>query len=251
MNRVRTVGLTLDVPGRRLLDGLDLMVDAGECVAIMGPSGSGKTSLLNCLCGITQPSAGTVFVDDVDVSGLGTAARAAFRLRHVGLVFQFGELLPELTVIENVALPLRLLGVGRVEAEHRATQGLREVGVDDHGAKHPDALSGGEMQRAGIARALSHAPKLVLADEPTGALDEANAAIVTELLSGAARKSGSTVIIATHDPLVAAMADRVYRLRGGRLDSTAESRPNPVSIERASATSRREPTPDSGLEVVS
>lgn len=217
MSQLDVHGLTLDVPGRRLFDGITFTAEPGEFIAIMGPSGSGKTSLLNCLCGIAAPTAGSVIIDGVEVTRLGSTARAAFRLKHVGLVFQFGELLPELTVVENVSLPLRLLGVGREEAERRATDWLIRLGIGPHGGQHPDRLSGGEIQRAGIARALAHAPTLVLADEPTGALDEANASRIAGLLLTTAKETGTTVIVATHDPLVAARADRVLRLRDGQL----------------------------------
>jgi putative ABC transport system ATP-binding protein len=153
----------------------------------------------------------------MDVTRLGATQRSAFRLRRVGLVFQFGELLPELTVLENVTMPLRLLGVERAESEARADGWLVRLGLDGFGEKHPDALSGGEIQRAGIARALVHEPRLVLADEPTGALDEENADLVARMLAGAATETGAAVVIATHDPRVASAADRVLRLRDSRL----------------------------------
>jgi ABC-type lipoprotein export system ATPase subunit len=217
-------GLTLDIPGRVLLDGLDLTATPGECIAVMGPSGSGKTSLLNCLCGIVRPTSGSVRVCGVEISQLGESRRAHFRLRRIGMVFQFGELLPELSVLENVALPLRLMGVTRTEAECRAVDWLERLGLGARGGAHPDVLSGGEVQRAGIARALVHAPALVLADEPTGSLDEENAGIVAGMLVGAAKDLGATVVIATHDPLVASVADRVLRLRDGRLGTAADVR---------------------------
>ncbi|MEJ7762101.1 MAG: ABC transporter ATP-binding protein [Thermomicrobiales bacterium] len=222
MRRLTVSGLTMEVPGRRLLDGLDLMVGKGDCLAVMGPSGSGKTSLLNALCGITVPAAGTVILDGTDLSRLKAGARADFRLRHIGLVFQFGELLPELSVLENVSLPLRLAGTKRAEAERRAADWLDRVGLSAHAAKHPEALSGGEVQRAGIARALCHGPGLVLADEPTGALDEVNAELVTGLLVEQAKALGAAVVIATHDLTVAARADRVLRLRDGQLETSGE-----------------------------
>ncbi|MEJ7652581.1 MAG: ABC transporter ATP-binding protein [Chloroflexia bacterium] len=210
-------GLSLDVPGRKVMDGVELAVHAGECVAVMGPSGSGKTSLLNCLCGITTPSSGAVRVGGTDLGCLRLSKRSAFRLRHVGMVFQFGELLPELSALENVALPLRLQGISRTEAEAAARRWLDRVDLAGRGEAHSDALSGGEVQRIGIARALAHAPLLVLADEPTGALDEENGMLVAGLLVGAAKELGAAVVIATHDPLVAQQADRVLRLREGCL----------------------------------
>lgn len=216
--------LSLDVPGRRLLDSVDLEAEVGECVAVMGPSGSGKTSLLNCLCGITTPSSGSMRINGVELTSLGLSERAAFRLRRIGIVFQFGELLPELTALENVALPLRLMGSSRGEAERRAGEWLERVGLSEHSEAHPDALSGGEVQRVGIARALAHEPRLVLADEPTGALDEDNTVRVMRLLTGAAKDLGATMMVTTHDPLVASRTDRVLRLREGRL--TPVEKPN-------------------------
>ncbi|WP_273844393.1 ABC transporter ATP-binding protein [Rubrobacter calidifluminis] len=223
--------LSLDVPGRRLLDGVSFEAGAGECLAVVGPSGAGKTSLLNCLCGIAKPTAGSVWIEGAELSSLGPSRRAAFRLRNIGMVFQFGELLPELSALENVALPLRLMGVSRREAERRAAKWLEKLGLGERGGAHPDTLSGGELQRVGIARALVHEPKLVLADEPTGALDEENTGRIAALLAGTAGELGITVILVTHDPLVASKASRVLRLREGRLvpadssDSTKEVRP--------------------------
>lgn len=216
---IRVSNLTLDVPGRRLLDEVDFDVGAGECLAVMGPSGSGKTSLLNCLCGITTPASGRIRIDGTELTDLGLSRRTAFRLRYVGMVFQFGELLPELSALENVALPLRLMGASRREAERQASGWLDRLGLDD-GKARPETLSGGEIQRVAIARALAHEPRLVLADEPTGALDEENSLRVVELLVGAAKDLGAAVIVATHDPLVASRADLVLRLFDGRLAPT-------------------------------
>ena len=221
MNRLEVIGLSLEVPGRRLLADVDFTAEGGACVAVMGPSGAGKTSLLNCLCGIVQPTAGSVSVDGTEVTGLRSSERAEFRLRRIGIVFQFGELLPELNLIENIALPLRLARVPRRVAEERAADWLNRLGMAGREDDRPDVLSGGEIQRAAIARALVHEPPLVLADEPTGALDEQNSRHVAGLLAEMAKVVGATVIVATHDPLVAAMTDRTLRLRGGRLAPAA------------------------------
>lgn len=223
MGRLEVSNLSLDVPGRRLLKGVSLAGEAGECLAVMGPSGAGKTSLLNCLCGIAAPSGGSVWVDGVELTALGPSKLADFRLRRIGMVFQFGELLPELTTLENVALPLRLLGSSRRDSERRAGEWLERLGLGGRGGMHPDTLSGGEVQRAGIARALAHEPRLVLADEPTGALDEENTARIAGLLVGTAKELGATVVVTTHDPLVASRADRVLRLREGHLTPARES----------------------------
>jgi len=215
MQRLVVSDLALRVPGRVLFDGISFAADPGEMLAVMGPSGSGKTSLLNCLSGISVPSRGTVTIDGTATSRLGASGRASFRLAHIGLVFQFGELLPELPVVENVALPLCLLGTKRREAEYLALSILDRLGLGDRGDAHPDVLSGGEVQRVAIARALVHRPGLVLADEPTGALDERNAVELMALLGEQARELGATVVVATHDPLVAERVDRVLRLRHG------------------------------------
>ena len=205
--------LSLSVPGRRLLDKVDLTISAGECVAVMGPSGAGKTSLLNCVSGINTPDNGVVVVGGVELSRLPVAKRSAFRLRRVGVVFQFGELLPELTARQNVALPSRLTGMGREEAEELASAWLDRFGLADQMDSHPDSMSGGEQQRVGLARALAHRPALLLADEPTGMLDEQNTRQVVELMVEAARELGTAVLVATHDSTVALAADRVFRVQ--------------------------------------
>lgn len=219
MVRLVARDLSLEVPGRRLLDGLDLQAASGECTAIVGPSGSGKTSLLNCLCGIVSPTTGSVWMDDMELSALRAAKRSRFRLHNVGMVFQFGELLPELTALENVALPLRMMGADRGDAEQRAGEWLGRLGIEgpELRSSRPERLSGGEVQRVGVARALVHEPDLVLADEPTGALDEENTSLVVDLLASAAKELGAVVIVVTHDAAVAAKADRALKLSDGVL----------------------------------
>src|SRR3954451_6585262 len=216
-------GVAVDITGRRLLDHVDLAVPAGECVAIMGPSGVGKTSLLNCVAGIATPTSGSVLVDGVDVSAMSRRGRAAFRLRRMGLVFQFGELLPELTVAENVALPSRLMGMSREAAADRAVPLLARFDLADRAGSHPQQLSGGEQQLVGIARALAHEPVLVLADEPTGMLDAANTARVADLLIHASRELGAATVVVTHDRDVARRADRVLAVVDGSLTATGRS----------------------------
>ena len=215
--------LNYSLPSRLLLDGINLSVAAGEAVAIMGPSGSGKSTLLNCLAGIALPSGGSVIVDGENLTAMPVSDRARLRLRRIGVVFQFGELLPELTVLENVSVPLRLQGRKAKDATASARAMLGQLDVAGHADKHPSALSGGEIQRVGIARALAHAPAVVLADEPTGAVDEDNAVMIADLLIGAARDLGAAVVIATHDPQVAARGDRMYRLRSGELLSVPQA----------------------------
>ena len=216
-------GVAVEITGRRLLEDVDLAVPEGECVAIVGPSGIGKTSLLNCIAGIAAPAAGSVIVDGVELSAMSSQARAAFRLRRVGLVFQFGELLPELTVAENVALPSRLMGMPREAAADRAMPLLARFGLSERAGSHPQELSGGEQQLVGIARALAHEPVLVLADEPTGMLDEANTVRVADLLTRTSRELGAATVVVTHDRNVASRADRVLAIADGSLAPTGGS----------------------------
>lgn len=201
-NNLTVHELRIDVPGRTLFRGLDLNLQGGDSLAIVGPSGSGKTSLLTCLSGIRLPTSGRISINGSDISGMSSPKRAAFRLAHIGLIFQFGDLLPELSVLGNVALPLQLRGVHRGDAERRATSMLDRVGLGDRSDAKPESISGGETQRVGIARALVNDPAFILADEPTGALDEVNSVMVTDLLLEQARKSGAGLIMSSHDPLV-------------------------------------------------
>lgn len=186
-------------------------------MAITGPSGSGKTTLLHLIAGIVTPDGGAVDVVGRDLTGLSVDARAAHRLRHIGLVFQFGELLPELTVRENVSLPARMAGVDRETADQQAARWLERVGLADQGDEVPATLSGGEAQRVAIARALVTDPSVVLADEPTGALDERTGRAIATLLVEATRASGRGLVLVTHDSAIAERADRELRLVAGKL----------------------------------
>ena len=215
---LRVEHLSLDIPGRRLLDDISIHLRPGETLAVMGPSGSGKTSLLNCLAGIIRPTSGRVWLREEELTFLSPARRAAVRLANVGCVFQFGELLPELSIVENVALPLRLRGVTSNEARSRAERRLEAVGLKERAADSPEILSGGEVQRVALARATVAEPCLILADEPTGSLDEHNAAVVCDLIYGQATQLGAAVVVATHNPDVARRADGVSTLRNGRLE---------------------------------
>jgi len=199
------------------LRGVDLDVQRGEVLAIMGPSGSGKSTLLHILAGVLTPDAGTASFDGHVISGLREAERAALRLRSFGFVFQFGQLLPDLTAVDNVALPLLLAGVPRREAVTRATEYLQRLSLAEHAAKLPAELSGGQAQRVAIARALVTEPEVVFADEPTGSLDSFAAEQVMTMLMQASRATGATVVLVTHDPRVAAYADREIIVRDGRI----------------------------------
>jgi putative ABC transport system ATP-binding protein len=204
-------------PGVPLLDALNLDVAAGEWVAIAGESGSGKSTLLNIVAGLDRPDAGEVRLDGRVVDYSDDEALALWRRRNLGFVFQAFHLLPYLTVGENVALPLALLGSGARERAARAAGLLASVGLAGFEARRPGTLSGGEMQRAAIARALVHSPRLLLADEPTGNLDEAAAGLVLDCLGAAVGKAGAAALMVTHSPVAAGRADRVLRLAHGRL----------------------------------
>jgi putative ABC transport system ATP-binding protein len=202
---------------RVVLREVDLRVERGEIVVLVGRSGSGKSTLLNLVSGIDRPTSGAVRVEGVDVVALSETARTRLRRRRIGFVFQFFNLIPTLTVEENLRLLLELNGVDGAAGRARALDLLGEVGLADRAASFPDRLSGGEQQRVAVARALVHDPALVLADEPTGNLDAESARQVLGLLAGLARRSGKTVIAASHSDEVVALADRVLTLSDGRL----------------------------------
>jgi putative ABC transport system ATP-binding protein len=214
---LRLRGLEKSFGAARLLAGADLEVAAGEWVAIVGESGSGKSTLLNLVAGLDRPDAGEVLLEGRALDFRDDDALALWRRKHVGFVFQAFHLLPYLTVAENVALPLALLGHAKGERETRALAALESVGLATFGERRPATLSGGEMQRAAIARALVHRPSLLLADEPTGNLDAANAAGVLDCLAAAVKEARASALMVTHSPVAAARADRVLRLSGGRL----------------------------------
>ncbi|MFG2718754.1 ABC transporter ATP-binding protein [Streptomyces sp. NPDC048416] len=213
-------GLNYTVGGRTLMLGLDLMVGAGQSVAVMGPSGSGKSSLLSLILGLARADAGCLDVAGTDMGLLKGRRLAQWRRRHLGMVFQFGELLPELTPVENVALPALLSGGNRADAFARAHDLLTGLGVPADGVATSD-LSGGERQRAAVARALMGKPSLILADEPTGALDEQARDQVADVLFRVPKDTGCGLLVVTHDPAVARRADRVLHLTQGRLTDAA------------------------------
>ncbi|SNY45705.1 ABC transporter ATP-binding protein [Paractinoplanes atraurantiacus] len=217
MLRARSVSLSFgDTPALR---GADFLVDTGEIVAIMGPSGSGKSTLLHCLAGILVPDEGEIHVGGERLDTMGEAARSALRRDRFGFVFQFGQLVPELTAAENVALPLLLSGMRRAEAARRADLRMAELGLDGLGGRRSGELSGGQAQRVALARALVAEPEVIFADEPTGSLDSLTGEQVMDLLVGTAREQGTTVVLVTHDARVAAYADREVMVRDGRVTS--------------------------------
>ncbi|GIE76385.1 ABC transporter ATP-binding protein [Actinoplanes philippinensis] len=206
------------------LAGADLAVHAGEVVSVMGPSGSGKSTLLHCAAGLIRPDAGRVIYAGQALAELGDVRLSAVRRREFGFVFQFGQLVPELTALQNVALPLRLDGVPRRTAERRAAGLMDRLGLADRARSRPGQLSGGQQQRIAVARALVTGPKVIFADEPTGALDSVTGEQVMDMLTDAARESGAAVVLVTHDARVAAYADRGVVVRDGRSASRAGAR---------------------------
>jgi putative ABC transport system ATP-binding protein len=228
----RGLAKTYDTGGTRVpaLRGVDLAVRRGEFVAIMGPSGCGKSTLLNLLAGLDRPSAGEVRLDGERIDQLSEAELARLRRRRIGFVFQFFNLVPTLSVVENVELPLLLVGRRRRDARSSAIELLGDLGIGDKHGTAPARLSGGQQQRVALARALANAPDIVLGDEPTGNLDSAAARDVLGLLR-AARDRGQTLLLVTHDARVAAAADRVVNLRDGLVaDETELQAARPVAL---------------------
>jgi putative ABC transport system ATP-binding protein len=212
----RQLAKTYETGGAKVLGlrGVDISIERGEFVAIMGPSGCGKSTLLNLLAGLDRPTAGEVWLDGKRIDGLNETDLARLRRRKVGFVFQFFNLVPTLSAVENVELPLLLVGRRRREARRSANELLRELGIPEQHGAAPGQLSGGQQQRVALARALANSPDVILADEPTGNLDSAAARDVLGLFR-AARARGQKLLLVTHDASVASAADRVITLRDG------------------------------------
>jgi putative ABC transport system ATP-binding protein len=228
----RSLAKTYDTGGAKVLAlrGVDLAIERGEFVAIMGPSGCGKSTLLNLLAGLDRPTAGEVRLDGERIDELNETELARLRRRKIGFVFQFFNLMPTLSAVENVELPLLLVGRRRKDARRSANDLLGELGIGDKHAAAPVQLSGGQQQRVALARALANTPDIVLGDEPTGNLDSASTREVLGLLRGA-RDRGQTLLLATHDARVAAAADRVVNLRDGLVfDETELQAARPVAL---------------------
>jgi putative ABC transport system ATP-binding protein len=202
---------------RAVLRDVSVTIGSGEIAVLVGRSGSGKSTLLNVIAGIDRPTSGTVIVDGTDLTALGEHARTRFRRQHIGFVFQFFNLIPMLTVEENLLLPLDLNGRADAKGVARARALLERVGLGGRGESYPERLSGGEQQRVAIARALIHDPALILADEPTGNLDVETAADVLDLLDTLAREAGRTVLMVTHSREVVGVADRIFAIERGSL----------------------------------
>jgi putative ABC transport system ATP-binding protein len=215
------------------LRGASVATSQGEIMAIMGPSGSGKSTLLHCLAGIFQPDQGEVWFDGQRLDTLDEAERTRLRRTVFGFVFQFGQLVPELTTADNVALPLLLNRVRRRTAYKTAGAWLDRLGIGDKAANRTGELSGGEAQRVAVARALALGPKVIFADEPTGSLDSLTGEKVMDLLTGLTREAGTTVVLVTHDARVAAYADRVVMVRDGLVSADLGAVAEQVSAAKA------------------
>lgn len=215
-------GITKSFGKLQVLKGIDLHINKGEVVSIVGPSGAGKTTLLQIIGTLDKPDSGTVIVDDIDVSKLSTNKLAEFRNQHIGFVFQFHQLLPEFTALENVMIPAFIAGKGRSEAKQRAMELLEFMGLSDRAEHKPNELSGGEKQRVAVARALVNNPAVILADEPSGSLDSKNKAELHQLFFDLRDKFGQTFVIVTHDEHLASITDRTIHMVDGRLTDSPE-----------------------------
>jgi len=220
---VRTIGLAkvyrrgkVDIPA---LNYVDLQISTGEIVCIMGPSGSGKTTLLNLIGGLDKPTHGKVFVDGVDLTKLNGKELADYRLRKIGFIFQFYNLIPTLTALENVEVPLALAKVPKEERRNRAFDLLKTVRLESRADHKPDELSGGEQQRVAIARALANNPSIILADEPTGDLDSKSTIMLMKMVKELNKQKNKTFIIVTHDPHVVEQCTRAYTITDGQIKS--------------------------------
>jgi putative ABC transport system ATP-binding protein len=219
---LRAVDVHLSFGQTEALRGARLSVARGEILAVMGPSGSGKSTLLHCLAGIFTPDAGEIWFDGRRLDTLSDSRRTELRRTAFGFVFQFGQLVPELSAADNIALPLLLGGTRRKEAYHAAAGWLSRLGLDHLAGRRTGELSGGEAQRIAIARALVARPQVLFADEPTGSLDSLTGEKIMDLLVGLVRQEGTTVVLVTHDPRVAACADREAMVRDGRVTTPSE-----------------------------
>ena len=225
-------GITKSFGSLQVLKGIDLHINKGEVVSIVGPSGAGKTTLLQIIGTLDKPDSGSVAIDGIDTGSLSTRKLSDFRNQHIGFVFQFHQLLPEFTAIENVMIPALIAGKSRSKCKERAGRLLELMGLDDRMGHKPAQLSGGEKQRVAVARALMNEPDVILADEPTGNLDIAAAKETCELLQTLNRDEKSAILLVTHDPVVAASASRVHFIKDGRIAASCAANHDPELISR-------------------
>ena len=224
-------GITKSFGKLQVLKGIDLHIDKGEVVSIVGPSGAGKTTLLQIIGTLDKPDGGTVVVDGVDVGGLSAKKLVDFRNQHIGFVFQFHQLLPEFTALENIMIPAFIAGKGRQEARKRAEELLDFMGLSERGSHKPNELSGGEKQRVAVARALVNNPAVVLADEPSGSLDTKNKSELHQLFFDLRDKFGQTFVIVTHDESLAKLTDRTIHMKDGLLEATVQVSDQPSTTD--------------------
>jgi lipoprotein-releasing system ATP-binding protein len=227
-------GITKSFGSLQVLKGIDLHIDKGEVVSIVGPSGAGKTTLLQIIGTLDRPDSGSVCVDNIDTTTLSQRALSDFRNRHLGFVFQFHQLLPEFTAIENIMIPAFIGGESRAKAEARAKELLQFMGLADRASHKPAELSGGEKQRIAVARALVNNPAVVLADEPSGSLDTHNKQELHQLFFDLRQRFGQTFVIVTHDEQLATLTDRTIHMRDGLLEiptqPTEPTEPTPPTL---------------------
>lgn len=216
---ITTENITKSFGSLQVLKGIDLHIERGEVVSIVGPSGAGKTTLLQIIGTLDRPDGGSVRVDSVDVTSLSQKALADFRNRHLGFVFQFHQLLPEFTALENIMIPAYIAGTSQRQAKERAKELLDFMGLTDRATHKPAELSGGEKQRVAVARALVNNPAIILADEPSGSLDTQNKQELHQLFFDLRDKFGQTFVIVTHDEQLATLTDRTIHLRDGMIES--------------------------------
>lgn len=215
-------GIRKNFGSLQVLKGIDMHIGKGEIVSIVGPSGAGKTTLLQIIGTLDKPDSGTVCIGGADLSSMTKGKLADFRNRHIGFVFQFHQLLPEFTAMENIMIPAYIAGKGKGEARKRAKELLDFMGLADRAGHKPAELSGGEKQRVAVARALMNNPEVILADEPSGSLDSRNKAELHQLFFDLRDKFGQTFVIVTHDEALAAITDRTIKMRDGLLEGGAE-----------------------------